>query len=115
MVTSCIAHTAPTAADSGFLWLSVSRWERGTNRQRMRQREKMATAGLLPVVSSLCRSPNPLQVQPSSPKKTVLGVNIFPVKMLKKKKVRCRSKLFQISNIGVGYNLELHQFIGKAD
>ncbi|TNN76779.1 hypothetical protein EYF80_013028 [Liparis tanakae] len=24
MVTSCIAHTAPEAADSGFLWLSVS-------------------------------------------------------------------------------------------
>lgn len=27
MVTSYIAHSASKAADSSFLWLSVSRWE----------------------------------------------------------------------------------------
>lgn len=61
-VTSCIAHAAPEAADSGFLWLSVSCWERGTNRQRDRGRTEMAIAGLL----SVCSSPNPLQVQPTT-------------------------------------------------
>lgn len=87
MVTSCIAHTAPKAADSGFLWLSVSRWERGTNRQRTKHRGKIAAAGSLPVVRSLCRSPDPLHVQPNNPENSVLGVNIFPVKNVKKKKI----------------------------
>lgn len=33
MVTSCIAHSDPEEADSGFLWLFVNCW-RETNRQR---------------------------------------------------------------------------------
>lgn len=67
MVTSCIAHTAPEAADSGFLWLSVSRWERGTNTLTLRQRgrRRKLSVGFSPVFHSLGSSPNPLQVQPN--------------------------------------------------
>lgn len=67
MVTSCISHCALEAADSGFLWLFVGHWERGTNRRRASQRgRETAGAGLLPALSGLGSGPKPVEVQPDA-------------------------------------------------
>lgn len=46
-VTSCIAHSAPEAADRGFLWRSVSRQER-TGKTRRGEAEEPAAPRFRP-------------------------------------------------------------------
>lgn len=74
MVTSCIAHSAPKAADSGLpVGFCQPLGERDKHRKRDRETERegeMAVPGLLLVLSSIDISLNPLQVQPDRPEET---------------------------------------------
>lgn len=95
MVTSCIAHTAPKAADSGFLWLSVSRWERGTNRQRTTHREeKLLLQGRSQWYAVFVEAQIHFMFSQTTQRNLCLVWTYFQWKMLKRKKCKMWQKTF---------------------